>query len=117
MTQKAHIDGVGPDVPIAINEHGGMQSETPYGFHLFAPLAEFAKAAVMAEGAKRYARDNWRKIDIDDHLNHLLQHIFAYMAGDRQENHLAHAHCRAMMASELEEIRIMERYESSDGKI
>ena len=97
------IPGVGPNVPTVTNDKGGMQSHTPYGFHLLAPRAMFSMSAVMAEGAKKYAPDNWRKISIPEHLNHAMQHIFAYLAGDTQENHLAHAHCRIMMASELEE--------------
>jgi hypothetical protein len=92
------IEGVGPNVGIATNEQGGMQSETPYRFDLKPPESEFAAARVYAEGAKRYAPDNWRKISVRDHLNHLLQHVYAYLAGDTQDDHLAHAICRAEMA-------------------
>ena len=96
MTKK--IDGVGPDVKIATNEKGGKQSDTPYGFHLMDAEASFALAKVLAYGAKRYARDNWRLVGIEDHLNHALQHIFAWMAGDEQDDHLEHALCRLHFA-------------------
>lgn len=28
------IHGVAPDAPVVINEAGGKQSDSPYGFHL-----------------------------------------------------------------------------------
>lgn len=92
------IDGVGPNVEIVTNEKGGKQSDSPYGFHLMDAKANFALAKVLAYGAKRYTRDNWRLIGIEDHLNHALQHIFAYMAGDEQDEHLEHALCRLHFA-------------------
>jgi hypothetical protein len=95
------IRGVSPDAPIVTNEKGGKQSDTPYGFNLFAPRAMFRLAEVMRYGEKRYGRDNWRKISADDHVNHLLQHIFAWMAGDRSDDHVGHAFARAMMFAEM----------------
>ena len=92
------IDGVGPGVEIQTNEKGGKQSNSPYGFHLMDPEASFVLAKVLAYGAKIYARDNWRLIDVEDHLNHALQHIFAWMAGDLQDDHLEHALCRLHFA-------------------
>ena len=93
----SEITGVGPDAAIAVNERGGKQSATPYGFNLIDGKAMFKLAEVLAYGAKRYARDNWRLISSEDHLNHMLQHAFAYMAGDRQDDHLGHMLCRSMM--------------------
>lgn len=93
----SEIAGVGPDAAIATNERGGKQSATPYGFTLIDGKAMFKLAEVLAYGAKRYARDNWRLISSEDHLNHALQHAFAYMAGDRQDDHAGHFLCRAMM--------------------
>jgi len=56
----------------------------------------------MYKGAQRYEKDNWRGIDLDDHLNHALVHIYAHLAGDAQDDHLAHAFCRMMMAVAVE---------------
>jgi hypothetical protein len=92
------IKGIGPDAPITTNERGGKQSATPYGFHLMDPKASFVLAEVLAYGATRYGRDNWRYIDVEDHLNHALQHIFAFLDGDTQDDHLEHALCRVHMA-------------------
>ncbi len=92
------IPGLGPGTEIATNEKGGKQSKSPYGFHLMDARAMFKLAEVLAYGASKYERDNWRKITTGDHLNHALQHIFGYMAGDTQDDHLGHAFCRLMMA-------------------
>ena len=96
------VPGVGPDVPIVTNEKGGMQSKVERAFHLMDGKAMFRLAGVLHIGAQRYARDNWRKIDCEDHINHALQHLFAYQAGDRQDDHLGHAFCRLMMACATE---------------
>ncbi len=53
---------------------------------------------VLAEGAEKYGADNWRNIDVNDHLNHLIIHAYAYLSGDRSDEHLSHVMCRAMMA-------------------
>lgn len=97
------IKGVGPDAPVTSNENGGKQSATPYAFHLIDPLAMFKLAEVFAYGATRYKRDNWRYLEVEEHLNHALQHIFAYMAGDTQDEHLEHAMWRLHAAVAVKE--------------
>lgn len=95
--------GLAPDAPTIQNERGGMQSATAGRFDLIPPKAMFRLAAIMEHGARKYAPNNWKKIEIDSHVNHALQHLFAYLAGDRQDDHLGHALARAAMAVELEE--------------
>lgn len=92
------VKGVSPDTPIVANEQGGKQSKTAYGFHLCDTGAMLALAETLQYGATRYARDNWRKIPSEEHFNHMLIHWYAYISGDRSDNHLAHMFCRAMMA-------------------
>ena len=92
------IDGVGPEAPTTTNERGGKQSHVPYRMDLIDGPAQFAMAKVLAEGADKYGAYNWRNIDVRDHLNHLIIHAYAYLAGDTSDEHLAHAMCRAMMA-------------------
>jgi CxxC-x17-CxxC domain-containing protein len=91
------LEGLSPDVPIVTNEKGAMQSATPYRFDLLDAKSMFKLAEVLAYGATRYAPDNWRGISASDHYNHLMQHLFAWKAGDTQDDHLGHALCRAMM--------------------
>jgi hypothetical protein len=94
--------GLAPDAPITENDQGGQQSKVEGRFDLIPPLAMFALAQIMEHGAQRYAPNNWRKISVDDHVNHGLMHLFAYLAGDTQDDHLGHALARAAMAKELE---------------
>ena len=98
----AKIKGIGPGAEIIENEQGGKQSKAVAAFHLLDALAMFRIAKVLQYGASRYERDNWRKISCEDHLNHALSHIFAYLAGDTQDDHLGHAFCRLMMACATE---------------
>ena len=89
---------VGKDVPITTNEKGGSQSHVPVRFDLIDGKALFEMAAVLHEGAVKYGAENWRKIDVSDHLNHLIMHAYAYLSGDRSDEHLSHIMCRAMFA-------------------
>lgn len=95
------IDGVGTDAPIVENAQGGKQSASPYRVDLLPPKATLAVSAVLAIGAKKYAKNNWKLIPIDDHLNHALVHALAYLAGDTSDDHMGHFACRAMMALEM----------------
>jgi hypothetical protein len=91
-------DIVSPDVPTTTNEKGGSQSDIPVRFDLIDARAMFEMAKVLDSGAKKYGTDNWRGIDINDHLNHLLMHTYAYLAGDSTDDHLSHILCRATFA-------------------
>lgn len=87
-----------PDAPMTTNEKGGSQSDIPVRFDLIDAKAMFEMAKVLDHGARKYGENNWRLIDVDDHLNHLLMHTFAYLAGDRTDEHLSHILCRATFA-------------------
>lgn len=93
---------VSKDVQTHTNAKGGSQSHIPVRFDLVDGKAMFAMCGVLAEGAAKYGPNNWRKIDIDDHLNHLIMHAYAYLAGDRSDEHLSHIMCRAMFAQAVE---------------
>jgi hypothetical protein len=92
------IKGVSPDAPIVTNERGGQQSKSEYAFHMIDPEAIMDLAATLQYGASRYARDNWRKIPAEEHINHMMIHWYAWLSGDKSDNHLGHMFCRAMMA-------------------
>jgi len=91
------LKGLSPDAEIVTNEHGGKQSKAEYAFHLCDYDALFKLAEVLQYGASRYARDNWRKIPAEEHFNHMTIHALAYLKGNRQDDHLGHMFCRAMM--------------------
>ena len=92
------IAGVGPDTPTTSNEKGGKQSNVPYRFDLVDAQAMFAMCEILHTGAEKYGVDNWRDIPVHHHLNHLIMHAYAWLAGDSSDDHLAHALCRAMFA-------------------
>ena len=102
MEQVNYIFGVEPDAPVVENENGGKQSDSPYGFHMIPPSAIFDAAKVLKYGAEKYGETrlnrNYTKIHSDEHINHALQHIYAYLAGDTQDDHLGHALVRMMFA-------------------
>lgn len=91
-------DIAGPNATTTTNESGGKQSHVPARFDLIDGKALFAMAAVLHEGALKYGEDNWRLIPLHDHLNHLLMHTYAYLSGDRSDDHLSHILCRATFA-------------------
>ena len=101
------ILGVEPDAEVVENENGGKQSDTPYGFHLLPISALFDAAKVAKYGADKYGETfesrNYTKISTNDHLNHAIQHIYAFLAGDKQDDHLGHAIVRLMFAYDTNE--------------
>lgn len=90
------------DAPTVTNEKGGSQSHIPTRFDLVDGKSMFAMAGVLHEGAEKYGANNWRNIDVEDHLNHLIMHAYAYLSGDRSDEHLSHIMCRAMFAQAVE---------------
>lgn len=98
----AEIEGVGQDAPTVTNDKGAKQSDSPYRADLLMMRAVLDVCAVLKRGAVKYGDNNWRGLKIEDHLNHALVHIFAYLAGDRQDAHLTNAACRSLMALETQ---------------
>lgn len=98
VTSELVREGLSPDTPTHTNEKGGMQSAIPYAFHLLDANALLDIAKVFAEGAEKYARDNWRKITCEEHINHIMTHLWAALSGDKQDDHLEHAGARVIMA-------------------
>jgi putative NIF3 family GTP cyclohydrolase 1 type 2 len=96
------VQGVGKDSPTITNSKGGKQSDTPYRADLIPQRALLEIAKKLKEGAAKYDEENWRNIQINEHLNHALVHIMAYLAGDGQDDHLVNAGCRILFAGEIE---------------
>lgn len=87
-----------PDAPTVTNAEGGSQSLLRVRFDLLDTTAMFRLASILDYGERKYGANNWRKIPTQDHINHALTHIFGYLAGDTQDDHLGHAFCRLMFA-------------------
>lgn len=96
------VDGVGKGVETITNELGGKQSKVSYRFDLLDAKSMFEMTKVLHEGAIKYGEDNWRLISVQEHLNHLIIHAYAYLAGDKSDEHLSHILCRAMFAQGVE---------------
>jgi hypothetical protein len=99
--------------PLETNKNGGVQSSVQRAYHLVPPDALSQVARIMYNGSMKYSDDNWKKIPCNDHLNHAVHHVFLHLAGNRMEDHLAHAATRMLMA--------LDRYQNNnhinqDGK-
>ena len=96
------VKGVEPDAPVVVNEKGGKQSDSPYAFHMIPVSSILAAAEVCSYGAKKYGETigdrNYTKIPTAEHINHAIAHMYAYLAGDRTDDHLGHAIVRTMFA-------------------
>lgn len=99
QSTPAHIiEGVSKDEPTTVNPFGGKQSRVMYDYTLCDPKAMFEMTKVLKYGADKYGAENWRLIPIREHLNHMLIHTYAYLAGDTSDEHLSHIMCRALFA-------------------
>jgi hypothetical protein len=94
-------EDLSPNSATIENAQGGKQSFIRYAFHLLPPQAMLDVAQVFYTGAQKYEANNWRKIPAEEHINHCLTHLFAYLAGDNQDTHLENAGARILMALEL----------------
>jgi hypothetical protein len=92
------MSGVGPEAPTVENEQGGKQSLKRWRFDLVHPGAYFVLGRILDHGARKYGEWNWLKISTEDHLNSVIMHAYAYLSGDRSDDHLGHILARAMFA-------------------
>ena len=73
------------------------------------PRALLAVGRVLAHGATKYGRDNWRKVDdVRRYHDAALRHVLQYLSGERVdaesgESHLAHAVCSLMFVLDIDE--------------
>lgn len=75
-----------------------LTNPVDYRFDLLDAKALMAMARVMHEGSKDHHEGGWKQIEVSDHLNHTMGHIIKWRMKERDEDHLAHAMCRMMMA-------------------
>lgn len=99
-------DDVGPNAPVETNALGAKQSRSPFALDVV-PMALIEVGRVFYRGEAKYERgpqlvgaENWRGITSRMHVRHAVNHVFAWLAGDRSDHHLEHAAARLLMAIE-----------------
>lgn len=75
-------------------------------FDLISPIGLRRLAETYGEGAIKYNDENWLKgINAKNLMNHALVHINKWLAGDKTEDHLAHASWNLFAIMHFEETR------------
>jgi hypothetical protein len=80
------------------NEKGGRQSFISARFDCLPPECLRLLAQCLGFGARKYGKDNWRNIDLEDNLAHAMNHINEFRRGDTSEPHLVNAMARITFA-------------------
>lgn len=96
------------DSEIEVNENGGKQSKIGCRLDLTPPIAMRIVGKVLKKG-EHYGEGNWRKIPAKDHLNHAMDHIYAFLAelvlsGNFSDEDADNATCRILMWREMLEL-------------
>ena len=89
-----------------LHNNGGMKETAIDGkpktmFQLLEPLFIEGVADVLTMGAKKYARDNWKKVDRDEYERAIYSHLNKYLQGNKKDmesgfSHLFYVACNAM---------------------
>lgn len=74
-------------------------------YDLLSPLALHRLAVVMEKGAAKYSAHNWAKgMPIDRCLDSGIRHIYQYLRGLRDEDHLGQGMANLMFATHFDEL-------------
>ena len=85
-----------------VAENGARQTNIEYQMELISPYAILKLGHVLKVGATKYGRDNWKGVPTDEHVGRAIHHLYQYLAGNTDEEHLANAFTRCMMAMDLD---------------
>ena len=98
------MNGLSDNAEKGVNEQGGCQHIRPYRSEALFFRALLAVSGVRYDAVANngYPDDNYKLIPKTEHIGRALTHLFAYMAGDKSNDHLSHAATRVLMALEME---------------
>lgn len=95
---------LGNDGLIHTNDQGGRQHARPYRMQAIPPKAilEVGKVRYIGFNELGYEDENYKLIPKEEHVGRALTHIFAWLSGDKSNDHLSHSCTRLLFALEME---------------
>lgn len=81
-----------------VNAAGGKQSFIAARFDCIPAICQRLLAQCLGFGARKYGKENWQKIPIEDNLAHAINHLNEWRLGDRSEPHLVNTLARVNFA-------------------
>jgi hypothetical protein len=81
-----------------VNEKGGKQSFISARFDCIPAIVLRLLAQCLGFGARKYGKENWKQIPIEDNIAHAMNHLNEWTIGDRSEPHLVNALARTSFA-------------------
>jgi hypothetical protein len=81
-----------------VNAAGGKQSFIAARFDCIPAICQRLLAQCLGFGARKYGKENWHKIPIEDNLAHAMNHLNEWRLGDRSEPHLVNTLARVNFA-------------------
>jgi hypothetical protein len=83
------------------NAQGGKHSFTLARYDAVPPVVLRLLAQCNGFGLRKYGLHNWKKIPLEEHIGHAMNHLVEWSAGDRSEPHLVNALTRVAFALTL----------------